>query len=148
MGAVAQRAEPGDVIGVQVGIDGLDQLDVELTDELEIALHLVEHRVDDQRLAAAPAGEQIGVGARYGIEKLAEDHGRDFTANRQCAKPHLWDFRISRGCNPPGDRNWRITLRSSALRAWDRTGRRGAAPRSAMGLMRERLLQYAGAIAK
>src|ERR1700739_4989004 len=64
------------MVGVQVGVDGLDQLKVELADELKITLDLVEHRVDDQRLAAAPAGEQISVGARYRVEKLAEDHVR------------------------------------------------------------------------
>jgi hypothetical protein len=60
MGAVAQRTEPGDVIGMQVGVDSLDQLEVELIDELDVALDLLQYRVDDQRLAAAPAGEQIG----------------------------------------------------------------------------------------
>jgi len=63
MGAVAQRTEPGDVVGVQVGVDGLDQLDVELANELQVTLALVAPRIDDQRLAAAPAGAQIGVGA-------------------------------------------------------------------------------------
>ena len=33
MGAVAQRAEAGDVVGVQMGVDGLDQLEVELADQ-------------------------------------------------------------------------------------------------------------------
>ena len=68
MGAVAQRAEPGDVIGVQMGIDGLDQLEVELADELQIAVDPLQHRIDDQRLAAVPAGDEIGVGARRGVE--------------------------------------------------------------------------------
>ena len=68
MGAVAQRAEPGDVVGMQVRVDRLDQLEVELADELEIAVDLLQHRIDDQRLAAAPAGEQIGVGAGNAVE--------------------------------------------------------------------------------
>src|SRR5947207_11721081 len=74
MRAVAQRAEPGDVIGVKVRVDGLDQLHVQLADELEITVDLLQHRIDDQRLAAAPAGEQVGVGTRYAVEQLAEDH--------------------------------------------------------------------------
>ena len=74
MGAVAQRAEPGDVVGVQMRVDRLDQLEIELADELQIAVDLLEHRIDDQRLAAAPAGEQIGVGAGDAVEELAEDH--------------------------------------------------------------------------
>ena len=56
-------------------VDGLDQLEVELVDQLQVAVDLLQHRIDDQRLAAAPAGEQIGVGARDAVEELAEDHG-------------------------------------------------------------------------
>ncbi len=52
MGAVAQRAEPGDVIGMQMGVDGLDQFEIELVHELQIAVDLLQHRIDDQRLAA------------------------------------------------------------------------------------------------
>ena len=63
VGAVAQRAEAGDVVGVQMRVDRLDQLEVELLHQLEIAVDLLQHRIDDQRLAAAPAGEQIGIGA-------------------------------------------------------------------------------------
>ena len=74
MGAVAQRAEPGDVVGVQMRVDRLDQPEIELADELEVTVDLFQHRIDDQRLAAAPAGEQVGVGAGYAVEQLAEDH--------------------------------------------------------------------------
>ena len=76
MGAVAQRAEPGDVVGVQMRVHGLDQLEVELAHELQIAVDPLQHRIDDQRLAAVPAGEKIGVGARGAVEQLAEDHGQ------------------------------------------------------------------------
>ena len=76
MGAVAQRAQPGDVVGVQMRVDGLDQLEIELAHELEIAVDLLQHRIDDQRLAAMPAGDEIGVGARNAVEELAEDHRR------------------------------------------------------------------------
>ena len=76
MGAVAQRAEPGHVIGVQVRVHGLDQLEVELAHELQVALDPFQHRIDDQRLAAMSAGEEIGVGAGRAVEELAEDHAR------------------------------------------------------------------------
>ena len=42
--AVAQRTEPGDVVGVQVGVDRLHQLQVEFADELEIAIDLLQDR--------------------------------------------------------------------------------------------------------
>ena len=76
MGAVAQRAKPGDVIGVQMRVYGLHQPEIELAHELQIALDALEDRIDDQRLAAAPAGEEIGVGAGRAVEELAEDHAR------------------------------------------------------------------------
>ena len=40
--AVAQRAEPGDVVGMQMGVDRLDQLEVELVDELQVAVDLLD----------------------------------------------------------------------------------------------------------
>jgi hypothetical protein len=74
MGAVAERSEAGDVVGVQMRVDGLDELKIEFGDELQIAIDLFQHRVDDQRLAAATAREEIGIGTRYAIEELAKDH--------------------------------------------------------------------------
>ena len=72
VGAVAQRAKAGDVVGMQVGVDRLHQLQVELADELEVAIDLLQHGVDDQRLAAAAGGEQVGVGAGRRVEELTE----------------------------------------------------------------------------
>jgi len=40
--AVAQRADPGDVVGVQVGVDRLDQREIELVDELQVTLDLLD----------------------------------------------------------------------------------------------------------
>jgi hypothetical protein len=73
--AVAQRAKSGDVVGMQVCVDRLDQLEVELLHELQVAVNLLQHRIDNQCFAAATAREQIGIGARYAVEQLAEDHG-------------------------------------------------------------------------
>src|SRR5438132_903933 len=61
MGAVAQRPEAGEVIGVEMRIDSLHQLEVELADELDVTVDLLQHRIDDQRLAAAPTGDEPGV---------------------------------------------------------------------------------------
>ena len=63
------------MIGVQVGVDRLDELQLEFPDELEIAIDLLQHGIDDQRLASPPAREQIGIGSGYGIEQLAKDQG-------------------------------------------------------------------------
>ena len=74
--AVAQRAEPGDVVGVDVRVHRLDQLEVELLDQLQVAVDPLQHRIDDQRLATLPAGQEIAVGAGDAVEQLAENHGR------------------------------------------------------------------------
>jgi hypothetical protein len=76
MGLVAERAQAGDVVGVHVGVDRLDELEVELPHQRKIAVDLLQDRIDDQRLAAAAAGEQIRIGAGRLVEQLAEDHGR------------------------------------------------------------------------
>ena len=72
LGAVAQLAEPGDMIGMQMGIDRLDQLEVEFAQQLAIAVDLLQHRIEDQRLAAGAAGQQIAVGSRNAVETAAE----------------------------------------------------------------------------
>ena len=81
MGAVAQRTQSGDVVGVQMRVDGLYQLEFELAHELQIAVDLLQHRIDDQRLAAMPAGNDIGIGAGNVVEELAEYHRRVRSAN-------------------------------------------------------------------
>src|SRR6266403_910017 len=69
MGAVAQRAKSS-----------------EFVDELNIAVDLLQHRIDDQRLAASPTGDEVGVRARDAVEELAEDHHRD-PGNSEPANP-------------------------------------------------------------
>ena len=64
------------MIGVQVRVDRLDQPEVEFPHELQVAVDLLQHRIDDQRLAAMAAGQQIGIGAGRAVEELAEDHAR------------------------------------------------------------------------
>ena len=63
MRMVTQRAEPGDVVSVQMRVDGLYELEIEFVIEMQIAVDLLQDRIDDQRLAAAAAREQIGIGA-------------------------------------------------------------------------------------
>ncbi len=68
MCAVAQRTQARDVVGVQVCIDGLDQSQIELGDQLQVPIDLLQDRIDDQRLAAAAAREQVGVRAGDAVE--------------------------------------------------------------------------------
>ena len=62
------------MVGVQVGVHRLDQFEIELLDELQVAIHFFQHGIDDHRFPAAAAGEEVGVGARHGLEQLPEDH--------------------------------------------------------------------------
>src|SRR4029077_2411201 len=80
MRAIAECAEPGNVIGVQMGVDSFYELQVELAYELQITLHLFQNRIDNQRLAARPAGEDIGVSYGGVVEELAEDHALTFVS--------------------------------------------------------------------
>ena len=68
VGAVAQRPEPGDMVGVQMRVDRLHQPQIELVHQLQVAVDLFQHRIDDQRLAAAPASQQIAVCRRDAVE--------------------------------------------------------------------------------
>jgi hypothetical protein len=77
---------------MQMGIHRLDQPQLQLIDELDVTVDLLDHRIDDQRLAAATAGKQVSIGAGHVVEELAEDHEvprsggpRSLTAPWQCS---------------------------------------------------------------
>ena len=81
MRAVAQLAEAGDVVGVQMGIDRLDQLQIELAQQLAVAIDLLQYGIEDQRLAARSAGQQVTVGSGYAVKQLTKDHEKCFREN-------------------------------------------------------------------
>jgi hypothetical protein len=76
MRAVAQRTKSGDMVGMEMSVDRLDQFEIKLAHELQIAVDFFKYRIDDQRLAAMLASDEIRIGARNTVEKLAEDHRR------------------------------------------------------------------------
>ena len=76
------------MIGVQMGIDGLNQLEIKFVHELEVTVDFLQYGIDDQRLAPAPARKEVGVGARDAVKELAEDH--------RLASP-IWGLRIPLG---------------------------------------------------
>ncbi len=63
------------MIGVDVGVERVHELQVELADQGDVALHLLEHGIDEDRLARLLVGEQVRVGRGLGIEELSEQHG-------------------------------------------------------------------------
>jgi hypothetical protein len=111
MGTVAQCPKACDVVGMQVRVHCLNQLQVELFHELQIPIDLLQHRIDDQRLAARPAGEEIGVGAGCLIKELTEHHGATFFATEHTgvgftcgqAASKRFPFNAKRPCSLTGE---------------------------------------------
>jgi len=56
------------MVGVQMRVDGLDQAEIEFAQQLAIAIDFLQHRIEDQRLAAGAAGQQIAIGSRDAVE--------------------------------------------------------------------------------
>lgn len=75
-----QVAESRHVVSVHVGVDGDDEPEIELGDELKVLVDVVSYRVDEQRLSASAGGEEVGVGARLEVEELAKQHQTSFAA--------------------------------------------------------------------
>jgi hypothetical protein len=65
----------GHVVGVGVGVDRGNQLDTQLANQGEIALVLLEDRIDEQAFAAGHIREQVGEGAGIGVEELPKEQG-------------------------------------------------------------------------
>jgi hypothetical protein len=64
------------MVGMQMRIDCLDELEVELANKLQITIDALDDGIDNQRLATVPAGEHIGVCAGRAVEELAKNHRR------------------------------------------------------------------------
>jgi hypothetical protein len=62
-----------------MSLDRPQELEAELIDEGGVAPGLLEHRVDQHRLARARVREKIRVCRRLRVEQLSEDHVDNFT---------------------------------------------------------------------
>ena len=74
-GVLMHQPAVGDVVGVDVGVEAGHQVDAQLADQREIALVLLEHRIDQHPHAGGHIGQQVGEGAGGGVEELAEEQG-------------------------------------------------------------------------
>ena len=81
-GALLQQPGAGHVIGVDMGFQSGDELEAELAEERDIPPDLLEDGVDQDRLAARPIAEQIGVGRGLRVEELTEHQHRSPPAIR------------------------------------------------------------------
>ena len=75
MRPVSEGSEPSDVIGMEMGVHSLDELQVQLAQKLEVAIHLLQYGIDDQGFATTSTGQKVTVGAGRAVEHLTEDHG-------------------------------------------------------------------------
>ncbi len=67
-----QQPGPGHVVSMDMGFEAHDEAQAELLDQGDLARHLLEHRIDEDCLAACTIGKQIGVGRALLVEQLAE----------------------------------------------------------------------------
>ena len=72
--AVAKRPHAAHVVGVDMGIEDLGEGEIELAEKGQVALDLLQHRVDDEGLAAGAPGKQVRVAARADVVELAKEH--------------------------------------------------------------------------
>ena len=70
-GGFMQQPAAGHVVGMGVGVKAGHQFDPQFADQREIALVLLEHRIDQHPPPAGHIGQQIGEGAGFGIKQLA-----------------------------------------------------------------------------
>ncbi len=82
------------MVGVAVGVQRGDEREVQLAEQRVVARVLLEHRVDDHRLAGVRVAQKVGVGRRRGVEQLTEDevgkHGGAPCAHGMKAPPLTW----------------------------------------------------------
>ena len=71
-----QPPRPGNVIGVDVRLQGRDRVQVEFADQRHVALPVLEDGIDDDGRARDRIAEDVGVGGGSRIEQLSENHAR------------------------------------------------------------------------
>jgi hypothetical protein len=69
-----EQRRAGDVVGMHVRFEREFELQAQFLDQRRVAPRVLEHRVDQHRLARERIGEQVGVGGGLRIEQLAENH--------------------------------------------------------------------------
>ena len=99
------------MVGVNMGVRGHDELQAQLTDELDVLGYRVDDRVGQQCLASIGVCDQLGVGAGFRIEQLSKEHFRSPRFSRPLS------------CN---DQAMPIAVRSHALEACPRSRARSS----------------------
>ena len=71
---IAKRADSRDVVGMKMRVDRLDEPQIQLIQQLDVAINPLQDGIDDEGFATPPTGQQITVGGRHIVEHLAENH--------------------------------------------------------------------------
>ena len=79
-----ERTSPCDVVGVDVCIETVDQLQVQGRDDLQVPLDLLEDSVDEHGLTTLLICQEVGEGTGVGVEELSEDHHECLAAGVSC----------------------------------------------------------------
>ena len=69
------------MVGVNMGVDGLDQLQIQFIQQSNVMIHLFQNGINDKRLAAGPTGDQVGIGIGDFVKHLSENHAIPFPTN-------------------------------------------------------------------
>ena len=72
---LVQQPAAGDMVGMDVGVEGGHQRDAQLADQGEIPIVPLKHRIDQYALPAWHVGEQVGEGAGGGVKQLTKQQG-------------------------------------------------------------------------
>ena len=78
-----------DMVGVGMGIQAGDKVNAKLSQESQITLMALEHRVDQHTLGRGHIHQEVGEGAGLGIEQLAQkQRGPSSGAEEQRSSNH------------------------------------------------------------
>ena len=73
-GEAAKPAGRGDVVGVDVGVQGAGERQLQLLQHRQVAFDRLDDRIEEHGLPGLRVGEQVGVGRGLRLVELTEDH--------------------------------------------------------------------------
>jgi hypothetical protein len=79
-----QRTRSSDVVGVAVRVDGVDELELQVFDELQVPVDRLEHGVDEDALIRDWTGNEVCVSAADWLEKLSNNGPGDLSGDARC----------------------------------------------------------------
>ncbi|MEK8090758.1 hypothetical protein [Thermithiobacillus plumbiphilus] len=69
-----ELARRGQVVGVDVGVQGIGEFQPQFLQNQQVSLQRIEYRIQQHGLPGFLAGEKIGVSARFLFIELAKNH--------------------------------------------------------------------------